>query len=173
MKPTSSPATNALAETRPRASTARPGPKLTKELAQNLLAGADLGLFRAAVAESVGLDPDVLDMWLEMGLSSEAVEPYRSFALAYRANEQKAQLPYVQSIQAAAVVDYKAAIAWLQLRYPDQWGPKATKNTNAGVLKPTASDEAAEEAMVEQLFEAAPPALLRVLAKQGYVKPPA
>lgn len=149
----------------------RPGPRLTKELAENLLAGAQTGLFRGAVAESVGLDPDVLDVWLEMGLSSGAVAPYRGFALAYRAAEQKAQLPYIQSIQAAATVDYRAAVAWLALRYPDQWGPKATRNSSAGVLKPTAGDEIAEEALVEQLFDTMPPVLERILAKRG-LKPP-
>jgi hypothetical protein len=143
------------------------GPRLTEELAEKLLKGAQTGLFRHAVAESIGLDPDVLDLWLEMGLSSEAVQPYRGFALRYRAAEQAAQLPYIQSIQAAATVDYKAAVLWLQLRYPEQWGVKASKNTQAGVLKPTAGDEAAEEAMVDQLFDLMPPALQRVLARRG------
>lgn len=144
------------------------GPRLTEELAEKLLTGAQTGLFRGAVAESVGLDPETLDLWLEMGLSAEAVQPYRGFALRYRAAEAAAQLPYVQSIQAAATIDYKAAIAWLQLRYPEQWGPRATKNTQAGVLKPSQSDEAADEALVESLFDAMPPALQRVLARKGF-----
>jgi hypothetical protein len=147
--------------------TTPPGRRLTPELIENLLAGARSGLFRSAVAESSGLDADVLDTWLEMGLSSGSVEPYRTFAVLYRAAEQAAQLPFVQSIQQAATVDYKAAIAWLQLRYPEQWGAKATKNTQAGALKPSAGDEEAEEALVEQLFDSPPPALLRILAKRG------
>jgi hypothetical protein len=153
------------------APSAPPGPRLTEDLAGKLLTGAKTGLFRGAVAESIGLDPAILDMWLEMGLSSGAVEPYKTFALTYRAYEQVSQLPYIQSIQAAATVDYKAAVVWLQMRFPDQWGVKASKNTSAGVLKPTASDEAAEEAMVDQLFDAAPPALQRVLAKRGIKLP--
>lgn len=150
---------------------APPGPRLTEALAGQLLAGAQTGLFRGAVAESLGLNPDVLDMWITMGLSSGAVEPYRTFALTYRAYEQAAQLPYLKSIQAAAAVDYKAAIAWLQLRYPEQWGLKATKNTSAGALQPTAGDEQAEEALVEQLLESMPPALERVLVKRGFKIP--
>lgn len=150
---------------------APPGPRLTEELARQLLAGAKTGLFRGAVAESIGLNPDVLDMWITMGLSSGAVEPYRTFALRYRACEQQAQLPFLQSIQAAAAVDYKAAIAWLQLRYPEQWGLRATKNTSAGALQPTAGDEQAEEALVEQLLESMPPALERVLTKRGFKIP--
>lgn len=146
------------------------GPKLTEELAEKLLLGAQTGMFRSAVAESIGLDPEVLDLWLEMGLSSEAVQPYRGFALRYRAAEAAAQLPYVRAVQSAATMDYKAALAWLAARYPEQWGPKATKNTQAGALKPSSSDEAAEEAMVEQLFELNPPALQRILARRG-IKP--
>src|SRR6185436_12775318 len=119
----------------------------------------------------VGLNPDVLDTWLSMGLSSGATEPFRSFALAYRAAEQQAQLPYIASIQAAATSDWKAAIAWLAARYPEQWGPKATKNTQAGVLLPSASDEQADEAMVDQLLETMPPALQRALARRGIKVP--
>jgi hypothetical protein len=145
-----------------------PGPRLTEELAEKLLKGAQTGLFRHAVAESIGLNPEVLDTWLAMGLSSEAVQPFRGFALRYRAAEQAAQLPYIEAIQAAATMDYRAAVAWLQLRYPEQWGQKATKNTQAGVLTPTSADEAAEEALVEQLFDSMPPALQRVLAKKGF-----
>lgn len=148
-----------------------PGPRLTPELAARLITGAQTGLFRGAVAEAAGLDPDVLDTWLEMGLSSGAVDPYRTFALAYRASEAQAQLPYVQSLQAAATVDWKAALAWLAVRWPEQWGQKATKNTQSGSLKPTAGDEAAEEELVDQLFEAMPPALRRVLAKRGITPP--
>lgn len=150
---------------------ARPaGPQLTEALAEKLLVGAQTGLFRGAVAESVGLDPETLDLWLEMGLSAEAVQPYRGFALRYRAAEAAAQVPYIQAIQSAATLDYRAAVAWLQLRYPEQWGAKATKNTQAGSLKPSASDEAADEALVESLFESMPPALQRVLARRG-IKP--
>lgn len=144
------------------------GAVLTSELAEALILGAQTGLFRAAVAESQAIDPDVLDTWLAMGFSSGAVEPYRSFALRYRAAEQLAQLPYIQSIQRAAAQDYRAAIDWLQLRYPDQWGPKATKNQSAGALAPAEGDEAAEEALVRQLFETMPPVLQRLLDAFGF-----
>jgi hypothetical protein len=145
-------------------------PELTAGVAAQLISGAKTGLFRAAVAESVGLDPDVLDTWLTMGLSGSAVDPYRAFAREYRAAEQLAQLPYLQSIQRAATEDYRAAIAWLEMRFPDQWGPKATKNTSAGSLMPSAGDEAAEEALVEQLFGAMPPVLQRILERHGFVR---
>ncbi len=145
-------------------------PALTPAVAAQLIDGAKLGMFRSAVAESVGLDPDVLDTWLTMGFSSSAVDPYRRFAREYRAAEQLAQLPYLQAIQAAATQDYRAAIAWLELRYPEQWGPKATKNTSAGSLVPSSGDEAAEEALVDQLFAAYPPALQRVLERHGFVR---
>ena len=149
-------------------SDAGPGPILTPELAEDLILGAQTGLFRSAVAESRGLDPDWLDTWLSMGFSSQAVEPYRSFALRYRAQEQLAQLPYIQAIQRAAEADYHAAIEWLKMRYSDQWGKDATKNTSAGVLVPASGDEAAEEAIVLQLFETNPPVLQAILAKFGY-----
>lgn len=148
-------------------------PVLTPELVEDLVLGAQTGLFRAAVAESRSLNPDWLDTWLTMGFSSQAVEPYRSFALRYRAAEQLAQLPYIQAIQRAAADDYHAAIDWLKMRYPDQWGKDATKNTSAGALVPAEGDEAAEEAIVLQLFETNPPVLQAILAKFGYVRPTA
>lgn len=143
---------------------------LTPELAEDLILGAQTGLFPAAVAESRGLDPEVLETWLTMGLASTAVDPYRDFALRYRAAEQLAQLPYIETIQRAATEDYHAAIDWLKIRYPDQWGKDATKAQSAGAFRPTDGDEAAEEAMVEQLFELEPPVLRRILAKFGYAR---
>lgn len=150
-----------------------PGPRLTPELVARLITGAQTGLFRGAVAESVGLNPDVLDTWLTMGLSSSAVEPYRTFARAYRAAEAQAQMPYIAAIQAAATADWKAAAAWLQMRYPEQWGQKATKNTQSGALLPSSGDEEAEAAMVDQLLESMPPVLQRALARRGIKVPPA
>ncbi len=164
------PPTSALAAPAP-AQPPPPGPRLTPELVENLVSGAKTGLFRQAVAESIGLNPEWVDTWLEMGLSSGAVEPFRGFALRYRAAEAASQLPFIHTIQAAATADYKAALAWLEKRWPEQWGQKATKNTQAGTLQASASDEAAEEALVDQLFEAMPPALARVLARRG-IKPP-
>jgi hypothetical protein len=55
----------------------------------------------------------------------------------------------------------------LRLRYPEQWGKDATKNQSAGALAPSGGDEAAEAALVEQLFELMPPALRRILEKYG------
>jgi hypothetical protein len=140
---------------------------LTPALAEALILGAQTGLFPVAVAESQSIAPELLETWLTMGLTSEAVDPYRSFALRYRAAEQLAQLPYIASIQRAATEDYHAAIDWLKLRYPEQWGKDATKNQSAGALAPSGGDEAAEEALVEQIFVMMPPALRRILEKYG------
>lgn len=132
-------------------------------LRTRLLDGASSGLFRAAVAEGAGILPAELDAWLEAGFSADAVEPYLSFAVEYRAREQRAQLPYLGAIQSAALDDPQVAFQWLAVRWPDQWGKNATKNTSAGVLVPKAAEEAAQRALVAGMFENIPPVLAQIL----------
>lgn len=140
---------------------------LTPELAEQLIAAARSGLFKQDCAICVGISPDTLDMWLRMGLSPEAVNPYLDFARIFCAQESAAQLPYVNSWRSAAMVDWRAASAWLATRNPDAWGPRATKNAQAASLRTTADDSAAEEEMCRQLIAARPPILVRLLAEAG------
>ncbi len=147
------------------------GLELTPELAGKLLEGAKSGMFRGSVAEAVGIEPDRLDMWLTMGFSPGSIEPYRSFARFYRAAEKGSQLAYIAAWQSAAAVDWRAAQAWLAARHPEEWGAKATQNSQSSALQPTAADAEAEEAMVEALIASRPPVLVRLLEKAGVVWP--
>lgn len=147
--------------------------QLTPELARQLIGAVKAGLFKESAARCCGVAADDLDTWLRMGLSPGAVEPYRSFAKAFVAQEDGQQLKHIDAIQQAAGVDWRASIAWLQLRYPETWGPKATKNRPASSLTPSAADEAAEEELVRQLIAARPPVLVRLLTAAGWVSPPA
>jgi len=148
-----------------------PGPELTQELATKLLAGAKSGLFKDAVAEGAGIPPAQLDEYLRMGLAPGAVEPYRTFARMYRAHEKVPQLEAVNCVRRAAEEDPKIALAFLAVRYPDEWGPKATKNRQAGDLQPSDADIAAETEMVRQLVAARPPVLEEILRAAGWTPP--
>ena len=150
---------------------AAPGHELTPDLAARLIEAAKSGLFKEAAAECVGCDPEDLDTWLRMGLSPGAVEPYRSFARIYRAQETGQQLPYINAWRSAATVDWKAAQAWLATRYPETFGAKATRNAQAAALQPSASDAQAEEEMARQLVRAMPPVLRRLLEEAGCTVP--
>jgi hypothetical protein len=148
-----------------------PSPLLTVELEAKLLAGAQSGMLKDSVAEACGIAPATLDEFLRMGLSPGAIEPYRTFALKYRAAEKVPQLEAVNCVRQAAVSDPKVALQWLAARYPDEWGPKATKNRQAGDLQPNAADVAAETEMVKQLVESRPPALEEILLAAGWTPP--
>ena len=111
-------------------------------------------------------------MWLRMGQSPGAVNPYRDFALVFVAQEEGQQLPYINSIRAAAAVDWRASIAWLQLRHPDVWGPRATRNASAASLRPTVEDARGEAEMVRQLVAARPAVLEQILVEAGWAPPP-
>ena len=150
---------------------AAPAPELTPELADKLLQAAKSGLFLATAAEAVGIAPDLLETWLRMGLSPGALEPYRTFARAYRAQEQGVQLEAVASWRQATLHDWKAAAAWLAARYPEQWGPKATRARQSGDFQPTTADAAAEREMVRQLVASRPPELDAILRELGWVAP--
>jgi hypothetical protein len=148
-----------------------PGPELTPELAAQLLAGARSGLFKDAVAEGAGIPPSQLDEYLRMGLAPGAVEPYRTFARAYRSAEKVPQLSAVNCLLRASESDPKVALAFLAARYPDEWGPKATKNRQAGDLQPSEADVAAETEMVRQLVASRPPVLEEILRAAGWTPP--
>lgn len=150
-----------------------PAPELTPELARKLLDAAKSGMFLDSAAEAAGIAPDLLETWLRMGLSPGAVEPYRTFARAYRAQEKVPQLEAIECVRAAARVDPKVALAFLAARYPDEWGPKATRARQAGGFQPTAADVAAEREMVRQLVAAQPVELVEILKEAGWVAPPA
>lgn len=139
---------------------------LTPELQVKLLQGASSGLFKESVAEACGIKPERLDMWLTMGLSPGAPEPYRTFAKLYVAAEAGGQLPYIEAWRQAAQVDWRAAQAWLAARHPNQWGRDAVATKQAGDLQPTDADAEAEEAMVRALIRNRPPKLLKILAEE-------
>jgi hypothetical protein len=154
------------------ASTLAPaGVELTPALEAQLIAAAKSGLFKEACARCVGLDEETLDLWLRMGLSPGAVDPYRRFARVFVAQEEGQQLPYIAAVKSAAAVDWRAALAWLEKRHPEAWGPKATRNRSAASLQPTGEDAQAEEEMVRALIRLRPPVLTRLLEAEGWTPP--
>ncbi len=147
------------------------GYELTPALAEQLIAAARSGVFKEDCAICVGIAPDTLDMWLRMGLSPGAANPYKDFARVFCAQEAGAQLPYVNAWRSAAMVDWRAAASWLAARNPDAWGPKATKNAQAASLRSNAEDALAEETMVAQLLSSMPAVLARLLVEAGWTPP--
>lgn len=147
------------------------GYELTPALAEQLIAAAKSGLFKEACARCVGISEDTLDLWLRMGLSPGATNPYRDFARIFVAQEEGQQIPHINAIKAAASVDWRAAVTWLQMRHPEAWGPKATRNHSAASLRPSDDDAAGEEAMVRQLVSSRPAVLERILVEAGWTPP--
>lgn len=147
------------------------GYELTPALAEQLISAAKSGLFKEACARCVGISEDTLDLWLKMGLSPGATQPYRDFARVFVAQEEGQALPHINAIKAAAAVDWRAAVTWLQLRHPDVWGPRATRNHSAASLRPSDADAEAEAEMCRQLIESRPAVLERLLVSAGWIPP--
>ncbi len=147
------------------------GYELTPALAEQLIAAARSGLFKESCARCVGVSEDTLDMWLKMGLTPGATNPYKDFARVFVAQEEAQQIPHINAIKSAAAVDWRAAIAWLQLRHPEAWGPRATRNASAASLRPSDEDAEAEAVMVQQLLDTRPAILERLLLKAGWTPP--
>lgn len=64
--------------------------------------------------------------------TDQAEEPYRSFALAVRAVQNRFDLDLVQTVKAHTHTDWKAAAWLLERRRPDEFGKAATE-VNVGV----------------------------------------
>lgn len=151
-------------------SLSRPGPVLTPEIAQRYLEALKTGMFPDSAAQAIGQSPEVVQAWIELGLSPGAPREYAVFARAAVAVETAGQVPILEEWRAAALRDWKAGAAYLAARYPAHWGPKATRTRSLGDTAPTAADTAADEALVEQLLDSAPPELVRLLERKGWTR---
>lgn len=131
------------------ASLERSGPTLTPELRDRLLSGARAGLHKETVATACGISPDLLDVWLREGMTRDAIEPYRTFALHYAAAEHVIEVEVSAAIVDAARRDARVGLQYLAARYPKKWGKDATPQA-AIDLRP--NDGGADEQMAESIL---------------------
>ena len=90
---------------------------------------AQKGYHHKTIAATIGISPSTLEQWLTKGkpdnLTPEgerlAADVYYEFTEQYRKHEALAETQAVDSLVQASMGDWKAAVAYLERRFPEHW----------------------------------------------------
>ena len=94
--------------------------KLTDELQERILKAVRAGNYAEAAARASGIAPSTYYRWLQRG-SLEEKGAYREFSEALRQAEAEAEVHAVAILRRAMAEDWRAALAYLERRYPGRW----------------------------------------------------
>jgi transposase len=95
--------------------------KLTERLQNRLIALIQQGNYRETAAALSGISPATFHRWMERG--AQGRHPYRAFREAVEHAETWAEGIAVRTVQSnIRAGDWKAAMTWLERKFPDRWG---------------------------------------------------
>jgi len=97
--------------------------KLTDDVRRRITDAVLIGASRACAAGAAGIGESTFYRWLERGEASSK-GPFREFWEAVSEAECQAELAAVRCWQAAMANDWRAAMHFLERRFPERWGPK-------------------------------------------------
>jgi len=98
---------------------ARPS-KLTAETAERIVQAVRAGNYAEAAVRAAGIAPSTFYRWLDRGAAEED-GPHREFHDAVRRAEAEAEVHAVAVVRRAMSEDWRAAMAYLERRYPSRW----------------------------------------------------
>lgn len=90
-------------------------PKLQREICKHLASGC----YAVTACAVCGIGETTFYNWLERGAKGE--EPYAEFVASVKEAEHLAEVRAVALVQKAMVDDWKAAMTWLERKFPDRW----------------------------------------------------
>lgn len=94
--------------------------KLTEQLQDRLVKAIRAGNYAESAARSCGISASTYYRWMQRG-EREGDGIYRELAEAVRQAEAEAEVYAVAVIRRAMGEDWKAALAYLERRYPGRW----------------------------------------------------
>jgi len=97
--------------------------KLTPELSLAFRQCLEDGNHRGPACRVVGFSESTLYRWLDRG-EREQVGIYHEFRVAVEKAEALAEIRAVETLQDAALEDWRAALAYLERRFPARWRPQ-------------------------------------------------
>jgi len=100
------------------ASAGRPT-KCTPELTEKICEYLASGCYVCTACDLCGIDQSTYHRWRERGENGE--EPYCEFVKAIKDAEARAEARAVALVQKAMVDDWKAAMTWMERKFPDRW----------------------------------------------------
>jgi hypothetical protein len=129
--------------------------KLTAKVQRQIVESIRSGSYAETAARSAGVSRRTYQRWLERGESDAAADrPFRAFRAQVRKAEADAELRAVNVIRDAMPNDWRAAMTYLERRYPERWRRREHVDV--------ASDDAAEiRRQIEEMKELDDPEVVR------------
>ena len=93
--------------------------KCTPELTEKICEYLASGCYVCTACALVGISDQTLSNWKQRGEAGE--EPYLGFVDAIKDAEARAEARAVALVQKAMVDDWKAAMTWMERKFPDRW----------------------------------------------------
>ncbi len=94
--------------------------KLTRDLAQAIVAAIRAGNYAKTAASAAGISERTFYNWIERG-RSEASGPYHQFVQSLEEASAASEAAAVATVRAAGLRNWKAAMVFLERRFPDRW----------------------------------------------------
>ena len=102
--------------------------KCTPELTERICEYLASGCYVCTACQLVGIGTSTLQEWQTKGAAGE--EPYAAFTAAIKEAEAKAEARAVALVQKAMVDDWKAAMTWMERKFPDRWSRGERRDMN-------------------------------------------
>lgn len=93
--------------------------KLTPELQAKICEYLATGCYVCTACDLCGIGERTYYDWMARAEAGE--EPYSQFAQAIKDAEARAEARAVALVQKAMVDDWKAAMTWMERKFPDRW----------------------------------------------------
>lgn len=111
-------------------------PKLTKEVADEIVSVLATGGYAETAAAAVGISPRTFRDWMQRGDpegKKKADERYRKFRERVERAVAESESSIVERVRHAALTDWKAAAWLLERRQPDRWAGPRGRGMNSSV----------------------------------------
>lgn len=108
--------------------------KLTPEVQERIIQAIRAGNYRETAAAYAGIHIGTFYRWLQKGERAKS-GPYREFREAIERAEAEAEVRHVAIVAKAATDDPKAAMWWLERRFPDRWGRRQFDLRHSGDVR--------------------------------------
>jgi transposase len=90
------------------------------------------GHYAKNAAETSGITEQTLYNWLKKGEDADQYPEHAEFLEAYRRAEATAEEKAIKAIQAAFPDDWRAAMTYLERRYPRRWAKRQDVDVTSG-----------------------------------------
>ena len=140
--------------------------KLTPVVQKKLLNAIKAGNYITVSARYAGIHPNTFHRWMKRGREAQS-GAYRKFFEAVKEAETYAEVRAVAIIQQQMEDNWRAAVAYLERKFPKRWSPREKRESSSG-----ADTKPAGKRYEHQYDESQLAQVVRVLHEIGAIELP-